>query len=544
MSAIDTEQVFKQLKKQNGEQVAKVIRRAVLLGVPNIVHLLEFAGNDPENIERLVPYIHENFVEKLKPTVHTDQDPITLLKSAHYNAFVVKTLKQQNSIKKYFRKGEELCTFRDFNRYKDYYMIHAVKENADKIQPFPNPQREDEYGTSVISIQISKHSDFISIKNRYNDTLRKQNPDATFNNNPDNIVPGLTDSLKKYFHTDFTTSTGVELPNKYIRINNQLVYYNYELDNIYYGSDYYVKDGNIVKLNTAHQIMMDYIILDTQTKQIKISSNNNWGFHDADNSVFAEAFNGKNISIKIDKNDKTRKIISTPDGNCVVVQNGVITELILPNVKEIGKYFLDKNQALESLNLPHLKHTGDYFLSSNKELKVLHSPKLETTGNYFLCSNKALQVLNLPELKTTGDYFLRFNEVLESADLPKLKTTGDYFLERNEALKVLNSSNLKTIGEYFLRNNKKLTVANFPKLETMGTGFLYKNNSLKSLNAPKVKQFGYGFLELNEVLQTLNMPCVENFDCDNSYIRKLWARTQLNNKQQLITNRQTKRNGR
>ncbi len=455
MSLIDTEQVFKQLKKQNGEQVAKVIRRAVLLGVPNIVHLLEFAGNDPENIERLVPYIHENFVEKLKPTVHTDQDPITLLKSAHYNAFVVKTLKQQNSIKKYFRKGEELCTFGDHNRYKDYYMIHAVKENADKIQPFPNPQREDEYGISVISIQIAKDDDFLSIKNRYNHALRKQNPDATFNNNPDNIVPGLTDSLKKYFHKDFTTSSDIELPNKYIRINNQLVYYNYELDNIYYGSDYYVEDGNIVKLNTDHQIMMDYIVLDTQTKRIKIFPNN-WGFRDADHSVFAEAFNGKNISIKIDKNDKTRKIISTPDGNCVVVQNGVITELTLPNTKDIG----------------------DKFLEWNEELKV--------------------------------------------ANFPKLETVADDFLYWNEELKV----------------------ANFPKLETIGTRFMHENNSLISLNAPKVKQFGYGFLKLNKVLQTLNMPCVENFDCDNSYIKKLWARTQLNNKQQLIANRQTKRNGR
>lgn len=455
MSVIDTEQIFKQLKKQNGEQVAKVIRRAVLLGVPNIVHLLEFAGNDPENIERLVPYIHENFVEKLKPTVHTDQDPITLLKSAHYNAFVVNTLEQQNSIKKYFRKDEELCTFNDPDRYKRYYIIHAVKENADEIQPSDNPQREDEYGTSVISIQIAKDGDFISIKNRYNHGLKKQNPDATFNNNPDNIIPGLTDSLKKYFHKDFTTSSDIELPNNYIRIDNQLVCYNYELGNIYYGSDYYVKDGHIVKLHTAHQIMMDYIILDTQTKRIKIFSNN-WGFRGTDYSVFAEAFNGKNISIKIDKNDKTRKIISTPDGNCVVIQNGVITELTLLNVKELGNDFL-------------------YW---NKELKVANFPKLVTISNDFL---------------------------------------------------------------YW---NEELKVANFPKLETIGNRFMHENNSLISLNAPKVKQFGYGFLERNEVLQTLNMPCVEIFVCDNSYIRKLWARTQLNNKQQLITNSQNKQNGR
>ena len=43
MPEIDTDKVYKQLKKQNGEAVAHIIRDAVLLDVPNIVHILEFA---------------------------------------------------------------------------------------------------------------------------------------------------------------------------------------------------------------------------------------------------------------------------------------------------------------------------------------------------------------------------------------------------------------------------------------------------------------------------------------------------------------------
>ena len=37
MSEIDTDAVYKKIKKQNGEAVAKVVREAVLLDVPNIV---------------------------------------------------------------------------------------------------------------------------------------------------------------------------------------------------------------------------------------------------------------------------------------------------------------------------------------------------------------------------------------------------------------------------------------------------------------------------------------------------------------------------
>ena len=52
MSEIDTTQVYKQLKKQNGEAFARVIRDAVLLDIPNIVHVLEFAGNNPDEAQK------------------------------------------------------------------------------------------------------------------------------------------------------------------------------------------------------------------------------------------------------------------------------------------------------------------------------------------------------------------------------------------------------------------------------------------------------------------------------------------------------------
>lgn len=40
MPEIDTDKIYKQLKKQNGEGVAKIIRDAVLLDVLNIVHIM------------------------------------------------------------------------------------------------------------------------------------------------------------------------------------------------------------------------------------------------------------------------------------------------------------------------------------------------------------------------------------------------------------------------------------------------------------------------------------------------------------------------
>lgn len=80
------------------------------------------------------------------------------------------------------------------------HVFFAIKTNVDSIQRkhFLNPERQDEYGTSVISIQFTKdESCTLSIKNRYNH--RVINCDATFSNNLDNIIPGLTRSFEKYY---------------------------------------------------------------------------------------------------------------------------------------------------------------------------------------------------------------------------------------------------------------------------------------------------------------------------------------------------------
>ena len=39
---------------------------------------------------------------------------------------------------------------------RDYHMLVAVKKDIDKIERSNKPQRDDEYGTSILNIQILK----------------------------------------------------------------------------------------------------------------------------------------------------------------------------------------------------------------------------------------------------------------------------------------------------------------------------------------------------------------------------------------------------
>ena len=97
------------------------------------------------------------------------------------------------SIEKYFYVNpvasldERICTLRDSHRHEKYHIVHAIKEGAENLNrlDFKMPERQDEYGTSVISIQMRKSGGHVSIKNRYNH--RVPNCDATFSNDLENI---------------------------------------------------------------------------------------------------------------------------------------------------------------------------------------------------------------------------------------------------------------------------------------------------------------------------------------------------------------------
>ena len=471
MSEINTDTVFKQIKKQNGEGVAKVIREAVLLDVPNIVHILEFAGNNPEEIKQLVPVIRE--IYKIQPNHehHTNKNPLDLLNDAGYDAFIVKSLKQQNSIKKYFRAGEELCTFGDSNRYKNYYMIHAVKKDVDKIKRAKKPDRQDEYGTSVISIQIAKDGGFISIKNRYNHTVN--NPDATFNNNPDNIIPGLSESLKRYFNVDFNTTQN-EMPGHFRMLKDQFVRFNCETRNIYFGSDYYFTDGIITKLNKDYEIMLDNFILDTRTGKIKNPDN----ISNCKYDILSKVFNGKKIEIK---KSGEQRIIFVDGERAMATEKGQIVELNLPNVKAIGDNFLYQNNAIKVLNLPNVKTIGNNFLTNNDGLEYVNLQSVEKIGDDFLSDNDSLVELNLPNVKEIDGWFLGNNHTLKKLNLPKVKKiTGVGFLESNNVLSELNLPLGVLKGDMY--NNRLKMIAGKTRMKNKFNNVVNKLFAAKSLS--------------------------------------------------------------
>ncbi len=386
------------IKKQNGEHFAKAIRNYDngIFDVPDIDKIVKYAGPDAEPIMNYLVSLKNIQIEE--HAAH--KDPIALLDKAGYNAYVADTLEKQNAIKKYYARGEELCTFRDPDRFKKYYIINAVRKDVDKIkrEDFTKPERDDRYGTSVISIQVLKTGGFISIKNRYNHTVN--NPDNTLNSNPDNIIPGLADAIKHHFNVDFS-SRQVLLYGNYTLIDKQIYHYQGEQNNVYWSENSYLIDGHIVEINKDSQIMLgDGLLLDLKQKKV----------HDLISQEpydFAESLNHaiENKTLQIAKNPQGGHDIFADKKRILTVKNAEIVNINIPDAHTI---------TLSNINL-----RGDLDFTDVKTLDLYRVDLSHATSIKFPKETEHLRL----EFAKLPAYDLDFGDAktldLDSADLSR-----------------------------------------------------------------------------------------------------------------------------
>ena len=512
---------LKIIKKKYGEEMMHLCRELfpTLLEQEGLLPKL-LLDNFKESRSLVKDIIDNNLEEEFKNYIYNQVDvendyeeivskrPEELLKEAGYILYECHSEEEIQSFKKYYAPGEALCTFRG-GRLDKCFVFFAVKENVDEIkrENYSKPQRQDEYGTSVISIQFTRdNSHTLSIKNRYNHTVN--NPDSTFGNNLDNIIPGLTASFDKYYglHQSHLQNS-FEIPG-YVRANDGKYYkYNYEINNIYYCENNVIIDNFEVKEYPHEQyIVLDYFILDLKNKQIQTY----WNDMELEDSFPKTIGTIKDIKIENDKDNKNI-LIKTADSDEVDViitldKNNRIITYKNNKVENISNSFLEHNNSLTSIKLPNATNIGDSFLNNNRSLTSIELPNAISIGNSFLNNNRSLTSIELPNAKSIGDSFLYWNTSLTSIELPNAKSIGDSFLYWNMSLTSLELPNATNIGDVFLSSNDSLLSLELPNVINIGDSFLNSNDSLISLELPNVINIGGGFLESNDSLTSLELP--------------------------------------
>lgn len=548
---------LKIIKKKYGEEMMHLCRELfpTLLEqeglLPKLLH-----NNFKESRSLVKDIIDNNLEEKFKNYIYSKVDvqnnykevvskrPEELLKEAGYKLYECHSEEEIQSFKKYYAPGEALCTFRG-DRLNRHFVFFAIKENVDEIkrENFPNPQRQDEYGTSVISIQFTRdNSHTLSIKNRYNHKVNF--PDSTFGNNLDNIIQGLTTSFDKYYGLHQSHLQGeFEIPG-YVKASDGKFYkYNYEINNIYYCENNVIIDNFEVKEYPHEQyVILDYFILDLKNKQIQTY----WNDMEIEDSFPKTIGTIKDIKIENDKDnkniliktadsdevdviitlDKNNKIITYKNNkvenisNSLLRYNRYLTSIELPNVISIEDNFLSSNILLTSIKLPKVKSIGNRFLASNNSLTSIELPNATNIGNNFLEYNNSLISIELPNAKIIGDQFLYSNNLLTSVELPNAKIIGDMFLNLNRSLTSIELPNVTSIGDDFLQCNRSITSIKLPNAKSIGNNFLYKNYSLTSIELPSAEIVGYafcqecsyGYIYKFKNMETVNIPLIPELE--------------------------------
>lgn len=472
-------------------------------------------------------------IEAVPLSPSNGKTPEELLKEKGYILYPeCQTEDEVQSFKRFYREDEELCTFRG-KRLETCRVWFAVKEevakDVDAIAHRDEPQREDEYGTSVISIQFTRgnHAQ-LSIKNRYNHNV--DNPDATFGNNLEAIVPGLTNAFIETYGLNYEYEKEFEIDDYYLidgKLFKPLAQANFR--------DIATAENNFVLTATSAKqydpnryIIFEKFVLDFQTKILV----NVFGEEESGKAFIESIGKINKVDVTYDENknkvitiqpekgkpvvvtlNKQSQIIKYKNENATKLGDGFLAdseyleEIDIPNVKTIGDEFLYGNRSLKKLSLPNVEKIGDYALHiGNYSLAVLDAPKLKTIGNYFINQNTSLENVNLPALEQCGNYFLSCNNKIKSLSLPSITTVGNSFLYSNKILEEFDAPQLKVCLQDFLFLNNALKTLKLPNLLYCTDSFLYYNNTLEELELPNLKSAGHAFLRKNNSLEELNLP--------------------------------------
>lgn len=462
----------------------------------------------------------------------TNLTPEELMDKAGYILFPeCKSLEDMMQFYHFYAKGEELCTFADMFRLHDCRVWFAVKKNASSLnrQDFEDPQRQDEYGTSVISIQFADgHLSGLSIKNRYNHIVDKS--DATFSNNLENIISGLTSAFINTYGIKFTSQhykefMNVLLEKGFVCVNDRF-YARTCADGKGLGvlrkddCAFYVccnnntmvrtRTGEILTFNPDKYCLVENYLFDIQRKTVinvyempkysiikgyaedTLSTEEKEQYEEeCETDVFIESLgNYDKMEIKSLKSGYKRIVFTYKDETdktiLLVNKNNQFVLYYNPFVETLDNLFLENNFALRKCIIPNVIDIDAYFLYHNSDLNYLYAPKLETIQEEGLRENEAMRVLNLPSLETMGSCFMHTNRILKEIYLPKCTFMDFFCFFRVIKLKTLQIDNLEEMGLRCFISENGLKTFDAPKLRTMQECFL-RNTSVEKFNVPNLQ---------------------------------------------------------
>lgn len=265
----------------------------------------------------------------------TQEEIIAAFAKGGYTTVIFDDEQKIKECAKYYRDNERICTYNALEkRMGEYHMLVAIKGNIDKIKPSQNPKRDDEYGTSIINVQIAKNGSHMSIKNRYNHIVNQC--DSTFDNDLNHITMGLQSMVLGYYGFAGLINKSNRHYDNIVNIGGIYLKYHTEQNNIYFGS--FVLDGT----NGARY---------TDSGQYYVTSNS------ADDYSYLPIVLDFHNKIAIDLTGKNGKVPLISRAMC----EGILHSGNKERSETISAVFTDAKKELLQANRKALKYVADAY---------------------------------------------------------------------------------------------------------------------------------------------------------------------------------------
>jgi len=561
------------LKKHFGEKFAHLCRTMFpqildTEGLLSKIILEHFAPSktlvdDLENIQNLdnfKNYIY-NFVDVEKDRIQeaSNKTPEQILDEAGYTLYKCETEEEIQAFKKYYAPttndhySEALCTFNG-GRLNHRYVFWIVKKNVDEIkrENFKSPQREDEYSTSVLSIQFDKGTrNRVEIISRYNHTVN--NPNSTYNNNLDTIAPRLTQAFEQTYGFNVLGSdkAPLTLPNYVLASDGKYYKFNVEKNGKYYCENNVIirENGNVdtTLLDTSRYLVFDTFILDKklmkrsdrmdtprpklfaydnslqQSKKFVdiigkidkvdiVSEKDEQGKKTGNQIITILNKNGFTITIKIDKHNRmieycNPEIVDVPDS--FLQMQSYLQKISLPNAKTCGSNCFIDCKRLEEVDMQNVTTIGQHTFSGSA-IKHINYPMLESLDADCLKECASLETVNLPKLQKMGASNFNQCSMLTSVCLPSLTEMGTTCFQNCFSLKTIDLPEITTIPSCCLKKLETLQQVNLPKVEKL-CGANFCNCGASEINLPNVTEVGGLCFQISEKLKKVTLPKAKKF---------------------------------
>lgn len=224
------------------------------------------------------------------------------------------------------------------------------------------------------------------------------------------------------------------------------------------------------------------------------------GFYSMNNNVAVQTLSFPNLTNA-----------NVPGGaSGVVVTNGIILSISVPNLLKVGLLDLTGSANLNALDITLLGNVQDDFRApGTTALTTISAPALLTVTNTFNLNSSNVDTLSLPLLTAIGGAFVLSNCPLATFSVPVLANILSIFTDGlSGTLTALSFPSLLHItgGGWDSTGSANLTSISAPMLLDIAVTFTAVNcTSLTTLNLPALTQAGKLLVQSNAALTTVTL---------------------------------------